>query len=77
MYIIISITSAIAVSITTGIKVDLIDKMGMHSSDTTIIFLEDVRVPATNIIGQEGMGFPYQMFQFQEERLYGAAVGKL
>ena len=27
----------------------------------------------TDLIGQEGMGFTFQMLQFQEERLYGAA----
>jgi citronellyl-CoA dehydrogenase len=53
-------------------------KMGMHSSDTALLFFEDVRVPARNLIGEEGRGFVYQMMQFQEERLYAAlksAVG--
>ncbi len=49
-------------------------KMGMHSSDTAEIFFDDVRVPVRNRIGEEGMGFTYQMQQFQEERLY-AAIG--
>jgi citronellyl-CoA dehydrogenase len=47
-------------------------KMGMHSSDTALLFFEDVRVPARNLIGEEGRGFVYQMMQFQEERLYAA-----
>ena len=38
-----------------------------------MIFLDNVRVPRRNLVGQEGMGFMYQMMQFQEERLYGAA----
>ena len=53
-------------------------KMGMHSSDTALLYFEDVRVPARNLIGEEGSGFMYQMMQFQEERLYAAlksAVG--
>ncbi|KAG9355449.1 hypothetical protein JZ751_000287 [Albula glossodonta] len=50
-----------------------IDKMGMRSSDTAEVFFDDVRVPCKNIIGQEGMGFTYQMLQFQEERLWGVA----
>jgi citronellyl-CoA dehydrogenase len=53
-------------------------KLGMHSSDTALLYFEDVRVPARNLIGQEGKGFMYQMMQFQEERLYAAlksAVG--
>nr|DBA25246.1 TPA: hypothetical protein GDO54_012799 [Pyxicephalus adspersus] len=50
-----------------------IDKMGMKSSDTAQIFFEDVRVPCKNLIGEEGMGFIYQMLQFQEERMWGTA----
>jgi citronellyl-CoA dehydrogenase len=51
-------------------------KMGMHSSDTAQIHFDDVRVPQRFRIGEEGMGFTYQMVQFQEERLY-AALGAL
>ncbi|KAF7691325.1 probable acyl-CoA dehydrogenase 6 [Silurus meridionalis] len=50
-----------------------IDKLGMRSSDTAEVSFEDVRVPCKNVIGQEGMGFTYQMLQFQEERLWGVA----
>jgi len=52
-----------------------LDKLGMRSSDTAMIFLDNVRVPQRNLVGQEGMGFMYQMLQFQEERLFGAASG--
>uniref|UniRef100_A0A673A5S7 Probable acyl-CoA dehydrogenase 6 n=1 Tax=Sphaeramia orbicularis TaxID=375764 RepID=A0A673A5S7_9TELE len=51
-----------------------IDKLGMRSSDTAEVFFDDVRVPCKNVIGQEGMGFTYQMIQFQEERLWAAAI---
>ena len=51
------------------IKAKKIEKMGMHSSDTGLIFFEDVKVPASNIIGEEGMGFTYQMLQFQVRSL--------
>src|ERR1700761_7925183 len=50
-----------------------LDKMGMRSSDTAQIFFDNVRVPQRNRIGEEGHGFTYQMIQFQEERLWGAA----
>ncbi|XP_060104493.1 probable acyl-CoA dehydrogenase 6 [Heteronotia binoei] len=50
-----------------------IDKIGMRSSDTAQIFFEDVRIPRKYLIGDEGMGFTYQMLQFQEERLWAAA----
>src|SRR3984885_6152301 len=51
-----------------------LDKMGMRSSDTAQIFFDNVRVPKRNRIGEEGAGFTYQMIQFQEERLWGAAA---
>jgi citronellyl-CoA dehydrogenase len=47
-------------------------KLGNHSSDTAFLTFEDVRVPAENRIGEEGMGFYYQMAQFQVERLVGS-----
>ncbi|WP_423453886.1 acyl-CoA dehydrogenase family protein [Ottowia sp. VDI28] len=50
-----------------------LDKLGMRSSDTAQIFFENVRVPKRYCIGEEGMGFMYQMGQFQYERLYAAA----
>ena len=47
-------------------------KMGMHSSDTAQLHFDQVRVPRRYLIGEEGMGFIYQMEQFQIERLWGA-----
>jgi citronellyl-CoA dehydrogenase len=47
-------------------------KMGMHSSDTAQLYFDHVRVPRRYLIGEEGMGFIYQMEQFQIERLWGA-----
>jgi len=48
-------------------------KLGMWASDTAQIFFDDVRVPRRYLIGEEGLGFTYQMQQFQEERLWAAA----
>lgn len=50
-------------------------KLGNHSSDTAFLTFENVRVPVANRIGEEGMGFYYQMEQFQVERLVGALGG--
>ncbi|WP_417461536.1 acyl-CoA dehydrogenase family protein [Kordiimonas sp.] len=52
-----------------------LNKLGMRSSDTAQIFLDDVRVPQRHLIGNEGDGFRMQMMQFQEERLCAAMLG--
>lgn len=46
-----------------------LDKIGQHSADTSELFFEDVRVPATNLLGAEGAGFAYLMSQLPQERL--------
>nr|WP_295370495.1 acyl-CoA dehydrogenase family protein [uncultured Sphingosinicella sp.] len=46
-----------------------LDKIGMHSQDTSELFFNDVRVPQTNLLGAEGMGFAYLMNQLPQERL--------
>ena len=56
-----------------GITRQKIHKIGMNSSDTALLFFDNVRVPLRNVVGQEGLGFMFQMMQFQEERLWGAA----
>jgi citronellyl-CoA dehydrogenase len=52
-----------------GLTYQLLDKIGNWGSDTGLIFLEDVRVPVANTIGEVGRGFQQQMMQFQDERL--------
>jgi len=60
--------------LTKGIEVaQKIRKIGMNSSDTGLIYFDEVRVPQRYRIGDEGQGFIYQMQQFQEERLWAAA----
>ena len=54
---------------TAGFSYRLLDKIGNIGSDTGLIFLEDVRVPLSNTIGEVGRGFQQQMMQFQDERL--------
>jgi len=46
-----------------------LDKIGQHSADTSELFFNDVRVPITNCLGEEGQGFAYLMNQLPQERL--------
>ncbi len=49
-----------------------LDKIGMKSQDTAEMFFDDCRVPASNLIGEEGAGFRYLMQKLQQERLISA-----
>jgi acyl-CoA dehydrogenase len=51
------------------IKHRQLDKMGLHGQDTAELFFEDCRVPARNLLGDEGAGFKYMMLNLQRERL--------
>ncbi len=46
-----------------------LDKMGWRCSDTAELAFDEVRVPASNLVGQEGQGFALILQQFQSERL--------
>lgn len=48
-------------------------KMGWHTSETAEIALAGCRVPARNLIGEEGRGFYYVMEDFNLERIFLAA----
>ncbi|HLZ76893.1 acyl-CoA dehydrogenase family protein, partial [Phenylobacterium sp.] len=53
-----------------------LDKIGQNSADTSELFFEDVRVPITNCLGEEGKGFAYLMNQLPQERLQIAIAGQ-
>lgn len=46
-----------------------LEKIGCRAQDTSELFLRDVRVPITNLLGQEGRGFAQLMQQLPQERL--------
>ena len=50
-----------------------LEKLGMHSSDTAELLFEDCRVPADNLVGEEGEGFKNLMWELQGERMIAAA----
>ncbi len=51
-----------------------LEKIGLHSADTSELFFDDVRIPAENLIGEEGQGFRYLMQELPWERLQLAIV---
>ncbi len=51
-----------------------LNKVGMKAQDTSELFFQDVRVPCTNILGEEGHGFIYLMQDLPQERLSVAAT---
>src|SRR5512134_1699548 len=51
-----------------------LQKIGMHAQDTSELFFDEVRVPASNLLGAEGKGFGYLMQQLPQERLL-VAIG--
>jgi alkylation response protein AidB-like acyl-CoA dehydrogenase len=51
-----------------------LEKLGQHAQDTAELFFEDARVPAGNLLGDEGMGFRHLTHNLAQERL-SIAVG--
>ncbi|WP_417867432.1 acyl-CoA dehydrogenase family protein [Xanthomarina gelatinilytica] len=54
---------------TPGISATKLDKLGWRASDTAEIAFDNVVVPANQLMGEEGKGFPYIMQHFALERL--------
>ena len=52
-----------------GISATKLNKLGWHASDTAEIAFNDVKVPISNLMGEENKGFGYIMQHFASERL--------
>jgi alkylation response protein AidB-like acyl-CoA dehydrogenase len=52
-------------------------KIGLKAQDTSELFFNDVRVPVSNLLGEEGRGFSYLMTELPRERLIAAAIGQI
>lgn len=46
-----------------------LDKLGMKAQDTSELFFEDMRIPASAMLGEEGNGFALMMTKLSQERL--------
>jgi alkylation response protein AidB-like acyl-CoA dehydrogenase len=46
-----------------------LEKLGMRAQDTSELFFDNVRIPASNMLGGEGRGFPQMMTKLPQERL--------
>ncbi|MGC2780910.1 MAG: acyl-CoA dehydrogenase family protein [Bradyrhizobium sp.] len=58
---------------TPGLTRTKLNKMGWWASDTATLHFDDCRVPAENLIGEEGQGFKLIMQNFNSERMGMAA----
>jgi alkylation response protein AidB-like acyl-CoA dehydrogenase len=52
-----------------------LEKLGLHSQDTAELFFNDVHVPASNLLGEEGQGFLQLVHNLPQERLSIAVAG--
>ncbi|MBA4541490.1 acyl-CoA dehydrogenase family protein [Thermoactinomyces daqus] len=54
-----------------------LNKMGLHCQDTAELIFDQCRVPAVNLLGEEGKGFAYMMEKLQQERLVVAICAQV
>ncbi|NLN66969.1 MAG: acyl-CoA dehydrogenase [Alcaligenaceae bacterium] len=46
-----------------------LEKIGLHAQDTSELFFDNVKVPVSNLLGEENAGFSYLMHELAQERL--------
>jgi acyl-CoA dehydrogenase len=57
----------------TRVEIREIDKMGRKAVDSNLLFIDDLRVPVADRVGEEGRGFDYILHGFNPERILVAA----
>lgn len=55
------------------VTVTEIEKMGRHGVDSNMLFIDELRIPETDLIGEEGKGFSYILHGLNPERILIAA----
>jgi acyl-CoA dehydrogenase len=55
------------------VEVREIEKMGRKAVDSNLLFIDDLRVPVSDRVGEEGRGFEYILHGFNPERVLVAA----
>jgi acyl-CoA dehydrogenase len=56
-----------------AVEVREIEKMGRKAVDSNLLFIDDLRVPVSDRVGEEGRGFEYILHGFNPERILVAA----
>ncbi|MBI3054065.1 MAG: acyl-CoA/acyl-ACP dehydrogenase [Betaproteobacteria bacterium] len=56
-----------------AVEVREIEKMGRSAVDSNLLFIDNLRVPAADRVGEEGRGFEYILHGFNPERILVAA----
>jgi len=56
-----------------AVEVREIEKMGRKAVDSNLLFIDNLRVPASDRVGEEGRGFEYILHGFNPERILVAA----
>src|SRR3546814_19709609 len=58
------------------VEVRRIAKLGRNAVDSNAVFIDDLFVPAEDLVGEEGRGFKYLLDRLNPERTLVAQIGR-